>query len=353
MKDRALLPLLLTALLAASPALAESFSITSADRSVRIRLDYPVEVELGGWLRVCFELSAFKNITVNKFRLKAIFYYTGGSTTLFDKVVLSSKPMQSGEVYQDCIEARVRLPTPPPEPHVELIVTLNYTVVGTGKNEILTQKLYITTVRDVTYAELERMYKDAVKTAKQYKGQVEELQDQVEELQDKIRSLENEISGLRGQVAALQSALEQARKERAQALSELKSTLSKLEAYKAKYEELLAEKADLEEKLKQLQRETEGLLASLHSYKGKYETTYSEYVKLKEEYDALSRENSMLKMALIALVVALGALAALLVLRGRIPTYSITRLSQRRSSQPAKGRLEPEESSIRPLFRRV
>lgn len=291
----------------------------NVDRDFKLIATYPLEVKYSSHVRIVLDLTALKNVTIDRLWVRVVLVHETGAVILVDRVLLRTKRLPPGHQYLTTIEfiASIPRPVPPVDPFLELYLTIEYLVNGTPK--FFGYKAPISIVARMTYSELTSALADARREAAL-----------AAELARRVRELELKLANMSGRCAVLSEQVKKLSSE----LALLKEKLGMLKAenalLRARVSELEGENVKLRGEVVTLREERGGLASRLTSARESYEA-------LKQSYGALSSEASTLRAALVALAAAVAVLVALLVLRRGSGWHTLLRRRGKPQHSPPHG----------------
>ncbi|RLF01933.1 MAG: hypothetical protein DRK00_10690, partial [Thermoprotei archaeon] len=174
------------------------------DGNLKLVLAYPLEVKYGSWVKVYLDLTAMEDVVVEELRVRFVLIHERGCSTIFDRVLVESKPLARGEQYQANIAFRVVVPRPPLEPLLQLCIELRYTVNSSLR--YFEYKAPAAVVPYCTYEELSQQLEEALEKASladELAGEVEELRVEVANLTGRCEALEEVLDTMSAERASL------------------------------------------------------------------------------------------------------------------------------------------------------
>ncbi|ABL78400.1 hypothetical protein [Thermofilum pendens] len=276
----------------------------NVNRDLKVIATYPLEVKYGSWARLVLDVTALKNVTVNKLRVVIVLVYESGEAVLVDRVLLQGKQMPAGYEYQATIEFQVAVPQPPVEPFLELYLVLDYSVNDTAR--YFEYKAPIAMAPRATYGELSAALAEAQRKA----YEADRLAEQVSQLSQRVRSLEIALANESGKCSALGEQLRSVSSEWGALKEKAGALKAENDALKARVSELESENARLRSELASLKEEKGSLASRLTSVQESYQSLLTELGSLRQKYESLSFVASALQAALVALA-AVAAVAFL------------------------------------------
>lgn len=273
--------------------------LLDVDGDLGITAVYPLEVKYGSWARAVFRVTAFRELTVLKLRVRLILVYERGSAVLADRVLLENESMAAGERRDAALRFRASIPTATVEPFIEMRLTLEYAVNGSTRH--IEYKAPIALVPRQTYAELRRQLEEARRNASL-----------VDELVKELESLKLRLANESGRCSALSEQLEALSAEAASLREEVGNLRAEAALLRDRISRLEEENRRLRAENSALREERSGLSSKLASMQDSYELLIAQMSELRKECERLAAESSALKIALVVAAVLASALSCIL-----------------------------------------